>query len=168
MSWRSYGREDDRYLSAILVKVFTGSTLGRWIHDEMSRAESWYGIVDGVYSWRAILRLQELEPEVWSSFKWSVQVLNTSPSIERLYQMKRSYEENRKSDNLIFVSLFDEYERILREYKRLKKVNDKESSAPLAAKAYDGGDHTSADTVTQKVRTALHLGEEVVKTLGIF
>ena len=127
-------------------------------NEEMTRAETWHGIVDGIYSWRAIIRLQKTEPDIWLSFRWSVQVLSTTPTIERLFQMKRSYEENRKSENLIFVTLYDEYERILREYKSLKKVNNKEPSAPLIAKAYDGAEHTSADTVTQKVRTALHLG----------
>ena len=81
-----------------------------------------------------------------------VLVLKTTPTMDRLRQMKRSLEENRKSEKLIEVTLYDEYRRMRTEYKHLKRVLGKDPVSSQIATAYDGMRHHTQDTVSQKVR----------------
>lgn len=133
---------------------------------EMDEAHKWRGIVDGNYRFWAILYLRRANPDIWMSFRWSVLVLHCTPPLDRLFQLKRSLEFNRKPENVIEVTLFDEYNRMYREYKRLKKDTGKEPEAAEVAMAYDGNKHNSKDAISQKVRTAIRLGESVIACIG--
>ena len=84
-----------------------------------------------------------------------VLILKGSLSLECLRQMKRSFEENQKSENLIEVTLYDEYSRMQQEFIRLTRANGKPPSSAAVATAYDGRKHHSQDTVSQKVRTVM-------------
>ena len=129
--------------------------------------QTWYGIVDGIFRLFAIRRLEEEIPDTWGCFQeWSVMVLRSTPSIDRLRQMKRSFEENRRSANLIDVTLYDEYRRMLDVYKSLKVSLGREPISYEVATAYDGNEHVATDVISQRVRTAVRLGESVVETLG--
>ena len=128
--------------------------------------ETWYGVIDGVYRLWALLELRETRSDQWRSFRWMVLILKGSPSLECLRQMKRSFEENRKSENLIEVTLYDEYSRMQEEYKRLTRLNGKPPSEAAVATAYDGRRHHSQDAVSQKVRTAMLLSPDVLTALG--
>lgn len=133
---------------------------------EMDKDKVWYGVVDGNFSLWALLELMEEEPSIWSSFKWTVLVLSKSPSMERLRQIKRTGEETRKAANCIEVTLYDEYQRMYNEFTRLSKGRQKQASSTAVAMAYDGNDHKSTDSVSQKARTAIRLGPEVIRELG--
>lgn len=137
------------------------------VRTEMESDSVWYGIVDGCFTYWAIRELMEEQPSVWGSFKWSVLVLNTSPSMDRLRQMKRSYETNRRAENCIEVTLYDEYNRMYNEFVRLKGTSNKDPSSTKVAVAYDGGKHVATDSIAQKARTAIRLGHEVINELGL-
>ena len=99
------------------------------------------------------------------SFRWSVLLLNCSTPMHRLLQMKRSFETNRRTKNLVEVTFYDEYARVIRDYVRLKSTRKKEPTAAEIAEAYDGNQHSSKDYVCQRVRTATRLGETVVSAM---
>ena len=50
-------------------------------------------------------------------------------------KMKRSLEENRKSENLIEVTLYDEYTRMYAEYERLRRYLGRKPDSPQIAAA---------------------------------
>lgn len=92
--------------------------------------------------------------------------MNTAPTMQHLRQKQRSFEENRKSENLIDATLFDEYKHIYSEFKRLRRVLCREPKSAEVATAYDGNLHFSRDPVSQNFRTATRLGETVITVLG--
>ena len=138
------------------------------IETVISSKGKWYGIVDRAYRYFALIELREEDPDRWECFKWTVLLLKTHPNLHVLYQMKRSDEECRRAENTVEVTLYDEYRRMIKEYKRLVTEIGDESKITSTdiARAYDGQEHKSTDPVAQKCRNARRLGESVIDALG--
>jgi len=132
------------------------------LHESIS-TRRWYGIVDGLFRLWALLELMEEYPATWNNIKWSVLVLVQSPPVERLFQMKRSSEEKKKLENCVEVLLCEEYSRLFQIYKKLG--GNSSVSSPMVAAEYDGGSHKSTDSLPQKARNAIRLGETLISEM---
>jgi len=137
------------------------------IDDNLSRGRVWYGVVDGIFRMVALQELMEQEPEVWRSFKWSVLVMQRSPPMSRLRQMKRGHEESRLQENCITLTFYDELHRMHTDYVRLSKTRQRSVTSSDIAEAYDGKQHKSTDALSQKARTAVRLGADVIREIGL-
>lgn len=126
----------------------------------------WFGVVDAIFRLLAIQSFRDEQLDVWSAFKWYVLVISNSPMMDRLLYLKRSFEENSRSENIIEMRYTKSVSGYIQAYFTLKGNRTKEPTAVDFASLYDGNEHSSLDMVVLHVRTAIENGNTVIKQCG--
>lgn len=133
----------------------------------IEKYQKWYGIVDGNYRHKAIIQLMKEEPSTWESFKWSVCIIKSGCSLDRLRQLARCQNAKHDDDAWIETTLYDTLKGLYDEFLRLQRRPQKaKTTAVEVAAAYDGMIHSSRSTIYQTATTAIRLSGEFIRELG--